>query len=79
MLAVSYQREKQFHPGEIENHIGIFDEIASSKYNGYVNIYHPIIDGTIWFGVCHTNAENIQEIELDYPVKNSMTGEIYGK
>jgi len=72
MEAVSYQREKQF-TGEIEDHIGILNEAMTKKYIG-VKIYNPIIDGVLWHGICHTNAKNVVEIDVNYPVKDSITG-----
>ena len=73
MKAVSYQREKQFFEGVIENHVGIFDELESSKYN-YVKIYHPIIDGVLMRGICHTNATNVVGIIINTVVIDAAIG-----
>jgi len=58
---VTYQRESQF-TSAIETYTGVYNSEKSSKYNGYVEIYHPIINNAVMMGIHHTNAFNIVEI-----------------
>jgi len=70
MKFYSYTREKQFTQ-EIENCIGI-----KKPDNEYTHdIFHPIINGVCWFGIFHTNAENVKEIEIDFKVKHGGKNE----
>lgn len=58
---VTYQREAQF-TNVIENYIGVYNSEKSAKYDGYVEIYHPILNGVVMMGTNHTNAFNVVEI-----------------
>lgn len=57
---VTYQRESLTNV--IEFHIGVYNAEKSAKYNGYVEIYHPIINNAVMMGIHHTNAFNVKEI-----------------
>ena len=58
---VTYQREAQF-TSAIETYTGVYNLEESAKHNGYVEIYHPIINNAVMMGIYHTNAFNIVEI-----------------
>jgi hypothetical protein len=71
MKTVSYSRKAQY-TDIIEKYMGVIDE--SNKY--IHQIIYPIINGYVMYGICHTNAFNIEDMRIDYKLKSSLTGEI---
>ena len=47
--------------GKLVSYMGVFDMEMSSKYD-YIKIYHPVLDGGIMLGTCHSNAENVKVV-----------------
>lgn len=58
---VSYQRRAQF-TNAVENYVGLYNAEKSANYDGYVEIYHPILNGVVMLGTNHTNAFNVVEV-----------------
>jgi hypothetical protein len=63
MKGLSYQRTEP--NGTVKNYTGLYSNLME-KYNTV--IINPIIDSHVWKGICHTNAFNIDEIEIDIPL-----------
>ena len=55
--------------GKLVSYVGAFDMEMSSGYD-YVRIYHPVIEGDIMLGTCHSNADNVKVVgSIEVPEK----------